>query len=136
MLAKYLTIAPTSLSHGKIYWWSTDVYLQGDDLPEDLDDPARYLAVPSQRELGLGRQLALVFAADEIPADYDRVTVGRKRVRRLMRRMGLAAIYQQPRTRMPHPGAPDVSVSAAGAWRSTRPNQVWCADISVPRQAA
>ncbi len=62
-----------SLETGKIYWWSTDVDLQGDDLPEDLDDPDRYLPVPSQRELGLGRRLALVFAADEMPDDYDRV---------------------------------------------------------------
>ena len=29
--------------------------------------------------------------------------VGRKRVRRLMARMGLAAIYQRPRTTVPHP---------------------------------
>ena len=65
--------AHISLDNGKIYWWSTDLDLQGGDFPEDLDDPARYLAVPSQRELGLGRRLALAFAADEIPADYDRV---------------------------------------------------------------
>jgi putative transposase len=30
--------------------------------------------------------------------------VGRKRVRRLMARMGLAPIYQRPRTTIPHPG--------------------------------
>ena len=29
--------------------------------------------------------------------------VGRKRVRRLMRRMGLTAVYQKPRTTVPHP---------------------------------
>jgi putative transposase len=29
--------------------------------------------------------------------------VGRKRVRRLMHRMGLAAVYQKPRTSVPHP---------------------------------
>ena len=31
-------------------------------------------------------------------------TVGRKRVRRLMARMGLEPIYQRPRTTIPHPG--------------------------------
>ena len=31
-------------------------------------------------------------------------TVGRKRVRRLMARMGLEPIYQRPRTTVPHPG--------------------------------
>ena len=29
--------------------------------------------------------------------------VGRKRVRRLMAKMGLAAVYQKPRTTVPHP---------------------------------
>ena len=31
-------------------------------------------------------------------------TVDRKRVRRLMAKMGLAPIYQRPRTTVPHPG--------------------------------
>jgi len=55
--------------------------------------------------------------------------VGRKRVRRLMGRMGLAPIYQRPRTTVPHPQhriyrylLRDLVVS--------RPNQVWCADIT------
>jgi putative transposase len=55
--------------------------------------------------------------------------VGRKRVRRLMRRMGLAAVYQRPRTSVPHPGHKiypyllrDLSIE--------RPNHVWCADIT------
>jgi len=29
--------------------------------------------------------------------------VGRKRIRRLMRKMGIAAVYQRPRTSQPHP---------------------------------
>jgi putative transposase len=55
--------------------------------------------------------------------------VGRKRVRRLMARMGLAPIYQRPRTTVPHPEhrvwpylLRDLVVD--------RPNQVWCADIT------
>ena len=47
-----------SLDTGKIYWRSTDADLQEGDLPDDLDDPDQYLAVPSQRELGLGRRLS------------------------------------------------------------------------------
>lgn len=62
-----------SLDTGKIYWRSTDADLQERDVPEDLDDSDRYLAVPNQRELGLGRRLALAFAADELPDDYDTV---------------------------------------------------------------
>ena len=55
--------------------------------------------------------------------------VGRKRVRRLMTSMGLAPIYQRPRTTVPHPEhriyrylLRDLVVN--------RPNQVWCADIT------
>ena len=56
-------------------------------------------------------------------------TVGRKRVRRLMARMGLEPIYQRPRTTIPHPGhriypylLRDLVIDG--------PNQVWCADIT------
>ena len=56
-------------------------------------------------------------------------TVGRKRVRRLMARMGLAAIYQRPRTTIPHPEhriwpylLRDMTID--------QPDQVWCADIT------
>jgi putative transposase len=54
---------------------------------------------------------------------------GRDRVRRLMRLMGLAAVYQRPRTSVPHPEhvvfpylLRDLPID--------RPNQVWCADIT------
>lgn len=55
--------------------------------------------------------------------------VGRKRTRRLMRKMGLRAVYQAPRTSEPHPEhriypylLRDLTID--------RPNQVWCADIT------
>ena len=60
--------------------------------------------------------------------------VGRKRVRRLMRKMGLAAIYQAPRTSQPHPEHRIYPYLLRGA-TIDRPNQVWCADISfIPMQ--
>ena len=56
-------------------------------------------------------------------------TVGRKRIRRLMAKMGLAPLYQRPRTTAPHPEhrvfpylLRDLVVD--------RPNQVWCADLT------
>ncbi len=52
--------------------------------------------------------------------------VGRKRVRRLMRTMGLQAIYRRPRTSRPEPGH-RVYPYLLGAMEITRPNQVWAA---------
>jgi putative transposase len=55
--------------------------------------------------------------------------VSRHRVRRLMKLMGIEAVYQKPRTSDPHPGHKiypyllrDLAV--------TKANQVWCADIT------
>lgn len=55
--------------------------------------------------------------------------VGRKRVRRLMRQMGLTPIYQTPRTSEPHPGHRIYPYLLRGL-EVTRPNQVWCSDIT------
>ena len=55
--------------------------------------------------------------------------VGRKRVRRLMRKMGLAAIYQEPRTSAPHPEH-KIYPYLLRDLMIERPNQVWCADIT------
>jgi len=55
--------------------------------------------------------------------------VGRRRARRLMAKMGLAAIYQRPRTSDPHPEhriypylLRDLAITQA--------NHVWCADVT------
>ena len=64
----------------------------------------------------------------------DGVSVGRHRVRRLMRLMGLEAIYQAPRTSTPHPGHRIYPYLLRGL-TVDRPNQVWCADITyIPVQ--
>jgi putative transposase len=55
--------------------------------------------------------------------------VGRKRVRRLMARMGLAAVYQKPRTSVPHPEH-TVFPYLLRDLTIDRPNQVWCTDIT------
>jgi putative transposase len=60
--------------------------------------------------------------------------VGRHRVRRLMRLMGLTAIYQAPRTSDPHPAHRIYPYLLRGL-EVTRPNQVWCSDITyIPVQ--
>jgi len=56
-------------------------------------------------------------------------SVNRKRVRRLMRLMGLEAIYQKPNTSWAHPGHKIYPYLLRGLLID-RPNQVWCADIT------
>jgi len=59
----------------------------------------------------------------------DGWTVNRKRVRRLMRLMGIEAIYQKPNTSRPHPDHKVYPYLLRGL-AIDRPNQVWCADIT------
>lgn len=62
------------------------------------------------------------------------ISVGRHRVRRLMALMGLQAIYQRPNTSKPHPEHRVYSYKLRGL-KITRPNHVWCTDITyIPMQ--
>lgn len=56
-------------------------------------------------------------------------SVSRERVRRLMAKMGLAAIYQRPRTTVPHP-AHRTYPYLLREMTIDQPNQVWCTDIT------
>ena len=55
-------------------------------------------------------------------------TVGRKRVRRLMAKMGLVPIDQRPRTTVPHPEH-QIYPYLLRDLVINRPNHVWCADL-------
>ena len=55
--------------------------------------------------------------------------VGRKRVARLMALMGLAPLYQKPRTSIPNPQHEVYKYLLRGL-EITRPNHVWCTDIT------
>ena len=68
------------------------------------------------------RRMAAVLRSDGWP-------VNRKRVRRLMRVMGLEAIYQKPNTSRGHPEHKVYPYLLRGLVID-RPNQVWCADIT------
>lgn len=55
--------------------------------------------------------------------------VGRGRLRRLMRRMGIEAIYPRPRTSLPNVQNPKYPYLLRNL-KVNRPDQVWCADIT------
>ncbi len=55
--------------------------------------------------------------------------INRKRVRRLMRKMGIVALGPKPRTSKPAPGHKIFPYLLRGL-AIERPNQVWCADIT------
>jgi putative transposase len=57
------------------------------------------------------------------------ISAGRHRVRRLMRLMGLEAIFQAPRTSTPHP-AHRIYPYLLRNLTVVRPDHVWCADIT------
>ena len=64
------------------------------------------------------------------------VRIGRRRAARLMRLMGLQAIYRAPRTSDPHPEHRVWPYLLRGL-AIERPNHVWCADITyIPVPAA
>ena len=61
--------------------------------------------------------------------------VNRKRVRRLMRVMGIEALVPRPGTSKAAPGHKIYPYLLRGL-KIVEPNHVWAADVSVPQQAA
>lgn len=60
---------------GKIYWASGDGGFDEEDaeVPTDVDDPGKYIPVPTRQELDIGTRLVFDFAAQHLPAQYDQV---------------------------------------------------------------
>jgi hypothetical protein len=44
-----------------------------DPLPDDIDDPEKFLPIPERRDLDLGKPIALDFARQFLPGDLDEV---------------------------------------------------------------
>ncbi len=97
-----------------------------------------YQPVPlSESELGLMHRLdqlhlAHPFAGSRMLRDLLRLegfSVGRKHVRTLMKRMGIEALYRQPRTTQVHRGHA-VYPYLLRNLAITRSNQVWASDVS------
>ena len=60
---------------GKIYCRSEfpDLDELNDEMPDDVEDDEKYVAIPDKQELGLGKPLALDFAREFLPSDFDEV---------------------------------------------------------------
>jgi hypothetical protein len=60
---------------GKVYWHSefSDVDGLNDQLPDDIEDDEKYVAIPDKRELGLGKPLVLDFVREFLPDNFDEV---------------------------------------------------------------
>jgi hypothetical protein len=59
---------------GKIYWRSDSLGSDElEEIPDDVEDDEKYIAIPDKRELDLGKPLVLDFAREFLPDDFDEV---------------------------------------------------------------
>ena len=104
------------VARSTLYWRAAAVSEDDLRLMRRLDE--QYLRTPFY---GSRRMVAELHREGE--------AVNRKRVRRLMRLLGLEAIYQKPNTSRRHPEHKVYPYLLRGLVID-RPNQVWCADIT------
>ena len=104
------------VARSTLYWRPAPVSADDLALMRRLDE--QYLATPFY---GARRMVAVL--------RRDGWVVNRKRVRRLMRLVGIEAIYQKPNTSRRHPQHA-VYPYLLRDLPIVRPNQVWCADIT------
>lgn len=111
--------AYVSRESGKI-WLVSDFDDAGDEPPPDVEDESLYLAVPSRRELDLGRSLALQFATERLP-DRERDIRGI---------FGRAGAYGRFKSLLESVGALDAwyAYEASGTERALR---AWAAENDV-----
>jgi putative transposase len=91
----------------------------------------------SPEDLGVMRRIDALhlerpFAGARMMRDFlsrEGVSIGRRHVATLMKRMGIEAIYRRPRTSKPAPGHKIHPYLLRGV-RVERPNQVWATDIT------
>jgi hypothetical protein len=58
---------------GKTYYQTEDPEDFDDELPDDIEDETKYVPLPDKRDLDLGKPLALAFAREFLPDDFDDV---------------------------------------------------------------
>jgi putative transposase len=108
-----------SISRSSFYYRSRPVRATDLELMRLIDE--QYLKTPTWGSRPMGNHLHRL--------GYK---INRKRIQRLMRLMGLEAIYPKPRTSRPHPEHKVYPYLLRGL-DINRPNQVWAADITYIR---
>ena len=60
---------------GKIHWRSetSDLDELEEELPDDIEDDEKYIAIPDKRDLDLGKPMVLDFAREYLSGDFDEV---------------------------------------------------------------
>jgi len=56
---------------GEIFY--TSEMGDSDELPEDIDDPDKYISIPHKNELDLGKALVIEFTSEFLPEELERV---------------------------------------------------------------
>ena len=106
-----------NISRSSVYYKCKKVKKEGLELMRIIDE--QYLKTPVYGSRSMRSYLRRL--------GYN--TINRKRVQRLMRLMGLEAIYPKPKTSKPHPEHKIYPYLLRGL-KIDRPNQVWAADIT------
>lgn len=57
-----------------VAYWASELNDSPDELPDDIDDATRYLAVPHKNDLDLGNNLALRFEQEALSDDYTTIS--------------------------------------------------------------
>ena len=100
--------------------WHSDEFDEFGPLPEDIDDAERYVPVPDQHELDLGKPLALEFARTQLPPCYEQVCA-------IFAHRGAYARFKDLLERQQ-------SLDAWHQWEAEQTRQAlraWCADNGV-----
>jgi hypothetical protein len=75
---KFMNNAYLCKETGQIFYTS-EMY-DSDELPDDIEDPKKYIAIPHQNELELGKALVFEYVSKHLPSEFDQVeSIFRKR---------------------------------------------------------
>ena len=101
-------------------FWHSEFGDNFEELPDDVDDEAKYIALPSARDLDLGKRLVMRFADEELADHYDEVA-------QIFSRRGA---YRRFRDLLTREGALDkwYAFEAAAKEKALRD---WCAENGV-----